>query len=153
MLTRIRFFGLDTDIPPAQVALLFSTAKDAESKAAEVAAENGIVCKAYRADVTNPGAIEQTVKQVADDYGRLDIIVANAGIAAHYAAEDCTPEEFSHMVNVNLNGAYYTAQAAARIFKAQSSGNIVFTGSVSALLVNVPQKQAAVCCVDHLWHA
>lgn len=47
-------------------------------------------------------------------------------------------------MKVNLDGAFYTAQAAARIFKAQGHGNVIFTASVSATLVNVPQKQAAV---------
>lgn len=47
-------------------------------------------------------------------------------------------------MNVNVNGAFYTAQAAARIFKRQGFGNVVFTASVSATLVNTPQRQAAV---------
>jgi sorbose reductase len=46
-------------------------------------------------------------------------------------------------MRVNLDGAFFTAQAAARIFKAQGHGNVIFTASVSAILVNVPQKQAA----------
>lgn len=48
-------------------------------------------------------------------------------------------------MEVNVNGAFHTAQAAARIFKRQGYGNVVFTASVSALLVNTPQLQAAVC--------
>lgn len=47
-------------------------------------------------------------------------------------------------MKVNLDGAFYTAQAAAHIFKKQGHGNVIFTASVSATLVNVPQKQAAV---------
>jgi NAD(P)-dependent dehydrogenase (short-subunit alcohol dehydrogenase family) len=47
-------------------------------------------------------------------------------------------------MRVNLDGAFYTAQAAARLFKKQGSGNVIFTASVSAILVNIPQKQAAV---------
>jgi NAD(P)-dependent dehydrogenase (short-subunit alcohol dehydrogenase family) len=47
-------------------------------------------------------------------------------------------------MKVNLDGAFYTAQAGARIFKKQGFGNVIFTASVSATLVNVPQKQAAV---------
>lgn len=47
-------------------------------------------------------------------------------------------------MKVNLDGAFYTAQAAAKIFEKQGSGNVIFTASVSAILVNVPQKQAAV---------
>lgn len=46
-------------------------------------------------------------------------------------------------MSVNLDGAFYTAQAAGRIFKSQGHGNIIFTASVSAVLVNLPQKQAA----------
>lgn len=46
-------------------------------------------------------------------------------------------------MKVNLDGAFYTAQAAARIFKKQGYGNVIFTASVSATLVNIPQKQAA----------
>jgi sorbose reductase len=73
----------------------------------------------------------------------LDIVVANAGIATHYARLDYTPEQFQEIMNVNLNGAFYTAQAAGRVFEKQGFGNVVFTASVSAILVNVPQKQAS----------
>ncbi|KAG0648003.1 NADP-dependent mannitol dehydrogenase [Hyphodiscus hymeniophilus] len=112
-------------------------------KAQKIAAENNVQCRAYKANVTDAAQIESVLQQVVKDFGHFDILIANAGIAAHYAAEDCTPDEFSHMMNVNLNGAYYSAQAAARIFKEQGHGNIVFTASVSAILVNVPEKQAA----------
>ena len=47
-------------------------------------------------------------------------------------------------MNVNVNGAFYTAQAAARVFKKQGFGNVVITASVSATLVNTPQRQASV---------
>lgn len=75
--------------------------------------------------------------------GVLDIVVANAGIPTHYAGLDYTPKQFKEIMDVNLNGAFYTAQAAARIFEKQGHGNVTFTASVSAILVNVPQKQAA----------
>ena len=88
-------------------------------------------------------SIEAVLQQIAKDHGKLDIVVANAGIASHHAAEDYTPEQFGDIMKVNLDGAFYTAQAASRIFKKQGSGNLIFTASVSAILVNVPQKQAA----------
>lgn len=70
--------------------------------------------------------------------------MANSGIASTHPAEDYTVEEWRDILKVNLDGAFYTAQAAARIFKTQGHGNVIFTASVSARLVNVPQKQAAV---------
>lgn len=87
--------------------------------------------------------IEDTLQEIAKDFGKLDIVVANAGIASHYPAEEYTNEQWKEIIQVNLDGAFYTAQAAARIFKPQGHGNLIFTASVSAILVNVPQKQAA----------
>ncbi|KZF21975.1 oxidoreductase [Xylona heveae TC161] len=127
----------------ADVALIYSSTRDAESLAAEIASANNVKCVAYRSNVTDAGTIEGTIKQIAKDFGKLDIIVANAGVTSHYPAEDYTPEQFSEIMKVNLDGAFYTAQAASRIFKEQGYGNVIFTASVSAILVNVPQKQAA----------
>lgn len=72
------------------------------------------------------------------------MVVANAGICSEHAGEEYAPEEFQEIMDVNVNGAFYTAQAAAKIFKRQGFGNVVFTASVSATLVNTPQRQAAV---------
>ncbi|KAK2765122.1 hypothetical protein FQN54_008821 [Arachnomyces sp. PD_36] len=127
----------------AHIAMIYSTSKTASNTASELASETGVKVSAYQADVTQQSAIETTIQQIAKDFGKLDIIVANSGIASHYAAEDYTPEQWSEIMKVNLDGAFYTAQAAARIFKAQGFGNVIFTASVSAILVNVPQKQAA----------
>lgn len=78
------------------------------------------------------------------DFGKLDVIVANAGICSEHGGEDYTQKEFLDVMDVNVNGAFYTAQAAARIFKQQGFGNVIFTASVSASLVNTPQRQASV---------
>lgn len=94
--------------------------------------------------MSNQAEIEAVIQQIAADFGRLDIVVANSGIASCVAAEDYTVDQWSNIMKVNLDGAFYTAQAAAKIFKRQGSGNVIFTASVSATLVNVPQKQAAV---------
>lgn len=128
-----------------QVAMVYtSTGYDAGAIASSIASENGIKCLSYRSDVRDAKGIEQTIQQVAHDFGHLDIVVANAGVASYSPAEDYTPEMFSEVLRTNLDGAFYTAQAAGRIFKRQGTGNVIFTASVSAILVNIPQKQAAV---------
>ncbi|KUJ10571.1 NAD(P)-binding protein [Mollisia scopiformis] len=106
---------------------------------------SGQTVKAYKCNVTHQPEISSTIDTVRTELGSgvLDIVVANAGIATHHAGLDYTPEQFQEIMNVNLNGAFYTAQAAGRIFEKQGFGNVIFTASVSAILVNIPQKQAA----------
>jgi sorbose reductase len=127
----------------ASVALIYTSSTNADEVAAEMAKETGKTIKAYKSDVRSMPGIKATLDQIAKDFGRLDIVVANAGIATHYAGLDYTSEQWLEVINVNLNGAFYTAQAAGKIFEAQGHGNLIFTASVSALLVNVPQKQSA----------
>ncbi|KAJ5135950.1 oxidoreductase [Penicillium atrosanguineum] len=127
----------------ANVALIYNSSKTAEAIAAEIASANNVRAVAYQANVTDQSQIELVIQQVAQDFGKLDILVANSGIVSSVAAEDYTPSQWSEIIKVNLDGAFYSAQAAARIFKQQGYGNVIFTASVSATLVNVPQKQAA----------
>lgn len=127
----------------ADVALIYNSSKTAQDTAAIIASENNVKAAAYKADVGNQEDIEKAVQQIAADFGKLDIIVVNSGITSSIAAEDYTAEQWKDIMKVNLDGAFYTAQAAARIFKKQGYGNVIFTASVSATLVNIPQKQAA----------
>ena len=127
-----------------KVALIYNTSKTADDIAAKIASANNVRAAAYQANVGIQSEIEAAVQQVAKDFGKLDIMVVNSGIVSSIAAEDYTTDQWSEIMKVNLDGAFYSAQAAGRIFKAQGFGNVIFTASVSATLVNVPQKQAAV---------
>lgn len=127
-----------------KVAILYRTTSTAPETASAFTSKFGKQCRAYKADVTVPAQISAAIDQVISDFGKLDVVVANAGICSEHAGEEYTPQEFQEIMDVNVNGAFYTAQAAARIFKRQGFGNVVFTASVSATLVNTPQRQAAV---------
>ncbi|OQE09015.1 hypothetical protein PENFLA_c116G05532 [Penicillium flavigenum] len=127
----------------ANVAIIYHSSKDAEGIASQIGAAHGITAAAYKANVSDQKDIEAAIQQIARDFGKVDILVANSGIATAISAEDYKPEEWQEIMKVNLDGAFYSAQAAARLFKTQGSGNVIFTASVSASLVNIPQKQAA----------
>ena len=129
----------------AQIAVVYHSAKSSGPiAAAQIAQKHGIRAVAYQADVADAEGIEAAVRSVVDEFGRLDIVVANAGICTEIDALDFTPQQFRELMAVNLDGAFYTAQAAAKVFKAQGQGNIVFTTSMSAVIVNRPESQAAV---------
>ncbi|RJE26706.1 hypothetical protein PHISCL_00937 [Aspergillus sclerotialis] len=127
----------------ANVALIYNTSKEADTLARDIASTNNVRAAAYQANVGEQKQIESVVQKIAEDFGKLDIIVVNSGVTSNIPAEDYTTEQWSHIMKVNLDGAFYTAQAASKIFKKQGHGNVIFTASVSATLVNVPQKQAA----------
>ena len=129
----------------ANVAFTFRTATDAEETAAYIAERTGVRIKAYYADVTKRVALSQTIEHIAAEFGngRLDIVVANAGVCQNVSSLEYDDETWNHMNIVNYDGAMWTALAAGRIFKKQGRGNLIITASVSATLVNVPQTQAA----------
>ncbi|KAL2836798.1 hypothetical protein BJX68DRAFT_259800 [Aspergillus pseudodeflectus] len=127
----------------ANVALIYNSSSNANELAAEIASANNVTARAYKANVTSQSEIESTIQQIKTDFGKLDVIVVNSGITETVPAEDYTVDQWRKIMDVNLDGAFYSAQAAAKIFKEQGKGNIIFTASVSATLVNVPQKQAA----------
>jgi len=68
--------------------------------------------------------------------------VNNAGISSLGAAEEVTLAEWQRVIDINLAGVFFTAQAAARRMILQRSGSIVNIASMSGLIVNVPQKQS-----------
>ncbi|KAK3076017.1 hypothetical protein LTR53_000194 [Teratosphaeriaceae sp. CCFEE 6253] len=129
----------------ASVALIYTSSKDAEQTADSIAKDTGMTIKAYRSDVRDKDTITATMNQVAKDFGKLDICVANAGVASHHDSLEYSVEQWHEIMKVNLDGAMWTAQAAGKIFKEQGpgAGSMIFTASVSAILVNIPQRQSA----------
>lgn len=128
----------------ASVALLYTSSKNSEETAKKLSDETGSKVVAYRTDVKDKATITATINQVVADFGKLDICVANAGIAEHDDSLDYGEDAWRKMMAINLDGAFFTAQAAGNIFKKQGPGphSMIFTASVSAYLVNIPQKQA-----------
>jgi sorbose reductase len=129
----------------ANVAFTFRTATDAEETAASIAQQTGVRVRAYYADVTKRVALAETIERIASEFGngRLDIVVANAGVCQNVPSLEYDDDTWNYMNSVNYDGAMWTALAAGRVFKKQGRGNLIMTASVSANLVNVPQTQAA----------
>ena len=129
----------------ADVALLYTSSKDAHETAAKIAEETGVRVRAFKCDVANREETLGVINQIASDFGngRLDVVVANAGVCANIPSLEYTEETWRKNNSVNLDGVMWTTQAAGRIFKEQGKGSLIITASVSATLVNVPQTQAA----------
>lgn len=127
----------------ADVALVYHMTQDAPEKAGAIARETGVRINVYRADVTVKDEITAVIERAAQDFGGLDVVVANAGVCANVESLDYTEESWHKIHSVNVDGVMWTSIAAGKIFKARGSGSLIITASVSSVLVNVPQAQAA----------
>ena len=99
--------------------------------AADLRAEGG-TCLPAPGDSSAINIIQQLVDTAVAAFGRLDIAIANAGITLFGDFFSYSPEAFSRVMQVNLNGSFFLAQAAAKQMKAQTSGGrLLFMSSVT----------------------
>ncbi len=112
-------------------------AEDAGRAAAEELGGNFV-----QVDVRDPESAEQMVEQ-AEGYAPLDILVNNAGIAKNVEAEHTSDDDWLNIINVNLNGVFWCSRAAGKRMLGRGSGSVVNIASMSGMIVNKPQPQAA----------
>ncbi|KAI4852953.1 putative NADP-dependent mannitol dehydrogenase [Aureobasidium sp. EXF-8845] len=123
------------------LALCYNTNDAAISKGEEIAKKHGIRAKAYQVEVSDHEAVKTFVDQIVKDFGRLDVFVANAGMAISKAITEQTIEEYRKQMSVNVDGVVFCAKYAGAVFKSQGFGNLIITSSISAHIANVPVDQ------------
>jgi len=96
-------------------------------------------------DVRNVDSIRDTFARVKSELGRVDVLVNNAGLGANQPAEDVTESDWDEMMNVNLRGLFFCAQAAGRIMLGNGGGRIV---NISSQAGSVGIRDHAVYCAS-----
>ncbi|HET7051632.1 MAG TPA: glucose 1-dehydrogenase [Solirubrobacteraceae bacterium] len=91
--------------------------------------ERGRRCVAVQADVANPDDCNRVVAETVDQLGKVDVLINNAGVGTAVPATRETPDEFRRVIDINLNGSYFMAQACGRAMR-EGGGSIVNIGSV-----------------------
>jgi 3-oxoacyl-[acyl-carrier protein] reductase/2-hydroxycyclohexanecarboxyl-CoA dehydrogenase len=79
----------------------------------------------YVFDVAKKMPVQAMIEAVRDDYGRLDILVNNAGIEPHASLLDLDEWDWRRTLDVNLTGAFFTIQSAARVMRDQGEGGAI----------------------------
>lgn len=119
----------------------------ASSAAAEQTAADcracGVEAVALQADVTDPAACQTLVDTAAKTFGRLDVLVNNAGVTADKLILRMQPEDFDKVINANLKGAFFCCKAACKLMMRQRYGRIVNISSVVGLHGNAGQANYA----------
>ncbi len=123
------------------VAILEKNMKDARNVVEEIK-KIGKKAVAIEVDVTKKANVEKAFSAAAKQLGRLDIVINNAGVCIHEAAEDTPEEHFDFIVDTDLKGVFLCCQAAAAVMKPQKKGSIINIASMSGSIANYPQKQA-----------
>lgn len=113
----------------AQVALL---ARD-QASTARLAAELPGTAIALACDVTDAGQVQAAIDAVVARFGRLDVLINNAGVIEPIARIDSiAPEDWARTMQINLNGVFHGMRAALPVMKAQRSGTIITISSGAA---------------------
>src|SRR6202020_2307391 len=126
--------GADVAVCARRADRLQQTRQDVEAA--------GRRCVAIEADVSRVEDCAQVVERTVSELGRVDVLVNNAGVATAVPATREAPEEFRKVIDVNLMGSYWMAQACARAMT--QGGSIVNIGSVLGLTTaGLPQAAYA----------
>ena len=104
----------------------------ADSVALEIQEAGGRAIASHDSVATVEGGA-RIVQAAIDEFGRLDVVVSNAGIFHTTEFENLTPEDWERMVDVHLHGAFYLSQPAYRVMKSQGYGRFVFISSSAGL--------------------
>lgn len=127
----------------ADVAIWYNSTP-AEDKAKSLADKYGVRAKAYKCNISDYELVSKTVAQIEQDFGGLDIFVANAGVpwTSGRSIEVEGLGDWQKIIDLDLSGVYYCAKAVGPIFKKNGKGSLIITASMSGHIVNVPQLQA-----------
>ena len=115
----------------ASVAVLYRNGNAQAEGVVHALRERGNQARAYRADVTSAEEVDAVFEQVIADFGTVDVLVNNAGVATRRATDDLTEAEWDHVVKTNLTGAFLCSKAVLPAMREQRSGRIVNIASVA----------------------
>jgi 2-deoxy-D-gluconate 3-dehydrogenase len=101
--------------------------------AADGIAKAGGKAVAIEADVTDRNAVKNAVARTADQFGRLDVLVNNAGINIRKPPQDLAADEWDTVINTNLTSAFVCSQAAHAAMKTTGGGKIINIGSMMSI--------------------
>ena len=121
----------------------FGKPEDIEKERVQIERQYGVSAVYSAADMTKPAEIQAMIEQAAAKFGRLDILINNAGIQFVSPIEDFPIEKWDQIIAINLSAAFHAIRHAVPIMKAAKWGRIISTASTHSLVAS-PFKSAYV---------
>ena len=127
----------------ARVACVSRTEANAKKTTDEINSLRANAAKYYAVDVADHAAVQKIGAQILQDFGKIDILINNAGMTRDALAMRMSLEDWDSVINTNLRGAFSFTQAILRAMIKQRSGRIINISSVSGIMGNAGQTNYA----------
>ena len=118
------------------VAVNYSRSRDEAEETAAAARERGVKAVAIQCNVSDDAAVRQMIEHCRREFGRLDVLVNNAGMThfvQHTDLEAMSEDKWDEILAVNLKGPFFVCRAAIPLLRASGGGSIVNVASVAGL--------------------
>jgi 3-oxoacyl-[acyl-carrier protein] reductase len=106
-------------------------------------AQDGGKAMTYQADIRDPAQVQVMITNVVATYGRLDVMICNAGVSTSHLLVRLTSQQWGDILATNLNGTFHCLQSAGRQMLEQGDGSIVVVSSYAGLHGDVGQSAYA----------
>lgn len=122
---------------------------DIREKAKQLAEKYKVSIEAKKCDLSDPDSIEKLLDDVVKKYNKVDVFVANAGIPwrsgsiVSFSSNEELVSNYTKFMELDLSSIYYCCAHIGKVFEKQGFGNLILTASMSGIVVNTPQQQAA----------
>ncbi len=103
----------------------------------------GVDALPIKCDVTSANEVTDMVKLIKDSYGRIDVLVNNAGITRDKLLGMMKEDDFDNVININLKGTFLVTKAVSKLMLKQRSGSIINVSSVIGVIGNAGQSNYA----------
>ena len=113
--------------------IIFGSKKESVDTAILNLKEENIEVEGYYPDLFNYEEIEKVIKEIYENYGRIDILVNNAGMSANKKIEETSSEEFSKIMNLNVDAIFNVTKAVVPYMKEKHTGVILNTSSMVSI--------------------
>ncbi|MCI9233849.1 MAG: glucose 1-dehydrogenase [Bacilli bacterium] len=113
--------------------ILFGSKKETVEEAISKLKEEGMEVKGYYPNLDHIEELNKVVEKIVKEYGKIDILINNAGISANKKIEDTASEEFAKIMNLNVNAIFNMTKAVVPYMKEQHHGVVLNTSSMVSI--------------------
>jgi NAD(P)-dependent dehydrogenase (short-subunit alcohol dehydrogenase family) len=118
----------------AEVMLVSRNAEEGDDAASRLSFEYSAHVTSFSADVTVEWQAQQMAEAAMERFGKIDILINSAGVNIRGPIDEISPAEFSHVMNVNVNGTWLASRAVVPFMKKSGNGRIINLGSALGLI-------------------